>query len=132
LPDLGWRRFSISRSHLYFLLFDVYLLYSPRYQRSIKTRGRFVKWLGAWAYARRDSGVYAYVSARRRFALRFSPSLRCPNLKLMFNTLSPFAIGFPRRPVFVRLPAAIAIFIIAFGDGLVMEGIVRDGCATSG
>lgn len=110
----------------------VYLLYSPRFQRSVKNGGGFIKWIAGMGImpAVVLAAVLAYVSGEKQFAFSLFPIFALPNLKLMFNELSPFVIGFPSLSMFLSaIPTAIAVYIVAFGDGLVLEGIVRDGCA---
>jgi len=127
-------RFSQFPISLYISCFlMIYLLYSPRFQRSVKQGGGFIKWIAGMGIlpAVILAAIIAYASGEKAFGFSLFPIIALPNLKLMFDTLSPFAIGFPSTSMFLSaFPTAIAIFIIAFGDGLVLEGIVRDGCAT--
>jgi len=110
----------------------VYLLYSPRFQRSVKEGGGFIKWIGGMGImpAVILAAVIAYVSGERTLQFSLFPFFTLPNMGLMFRELSPFSIGFPSAAMFFSaVPTAIAVFIVAFGDGLVLEGIVRDGTA---
>lgn len=111
----------------------VYLLYSPRFQRNVKQGGGFIKWVGGMGImpAVVLAAVIAYASGERPFSFQLFPLFALPNLKLMYTELSPFSIGFPSVSMFLSaIPTAIAVFIVAFGDGLILEGIVRDGCST--
>ena len=43
--------------------------------------------------------------------------IKIPDFAIIWNTLSPFAIGFPSiGKIISTIPTAIAVYIIAFGD----------------
>ncbi len=52
--------------------------------------------------------------------------IKIPDFALIWNTLSPFAIGFPSiGKIISTIPTAIAVYIIAFGDFVSSEQLIR-------
>ena len=52
--------------------------------------------------------------------------IKIPDFAIIWNTLSPFAIGFPSiGKIISTIPTAIAIYIIAFGDFVSSEQLIR-------
>lgn len=52
--------------------------------------------------------------------------IKIPDFAGIWNTLSPFAIGFPSIGKFISvIPTAIAVYIIAFGDFVTSEQLIR-------
>lgn len=52
--------------------------------------------------------------------------IKIPDFGAIWNTLSPFAIGFPGIGKFIAaIPTAIAVYIIAFGDFVSSEQLIR-------
>lgn len=53
--------------------------------------------------------------------------IKIPDIGEIFRTLSPFSIGFPGISQFIAaLPTAIAVYIIAFGDFVSSEQLIRE------
>lgn len=51
--------------------------------------------------------------------------VKIPDFKEIWNTLSPFAIGFPGISKFISaIPTAIAVYVIAFGDFVSSEQLI--------
>ena len=58
------------------------------------------------------------------FSFSLFPLVSIPNFGLMFRELSPFSVGFPTAMMLIgAIPTAAAIYIVAFGDLLVIQGI---------
>ena len=52
--------------------------------------------------------------------------IKIPDFAIIWNTLSPFAIGFPSiGKIISTIPTAIAVYIIAFGDFVSSEQLIR-------
>lgn len=52
--------------------------------------------------------------------------IKIPDFAIIWNTLSPFAIGFPSIGKIISvIPTAIAVYIIAFGDFVSSEQLIR-------
>jgi len=52
---------------------------------------------------------------------------RLPDIAGIIRTVSPFSIGFPSASVFVQaLPMAVMAYIIAFGDFVTSESLIRE------
>lgn len=53
--------------------------------------------------------------------------IKIPDFGEIFRTLSPFSIGFPSLAKFISvIPTAIAVYIIAFGDFVSSEQLIRE------
>lgn len=53
--------------------------------------------------------------------------VKIPDFGEIFRTLSPFSIGFPSMSKFISvIPTAIAVYIIAFGDFVSSEQLIRE------
>lgn len=53
--------------------------------------------------------------------------IKIPDIGTIFSTLSPFGIGFPTLSTFISvIPTAIAVYIIAFGDFVSSEQLIRE------
>ena len=53
--------------------------------------------------------------------------IKIPDIGTIFQTLSPFGIGFPSIQTFISvIPTAIAVYIIAFGDFVSSEQLIRE------
>ena len=53
--------------------------------------------------------------------------IKIPDFGEIFRTLSPFSIGFPSMAKFISvIPTAIAVYIIAFGDFVSSEQLIRE------
>lgn len=53
--------------------------------------------------------------------------IKIPDFGAIFNTLSPFAIGFPSIEKFIAcIPTAIAVYVIAFGDFVSSEQLLSE------
>lgn len=51
--------------------------------------------------------------------------IKLPDIKGVFNALSPFRIGFPAAKVFLSaIPTALMVYIIAFGDFVTSEALI--------
>jgi len=59
--------------------------------------------------------------------IEFWPLIKIPDFKGIFDTMSPFAIGFPNTDMFVKaIPMSIIIYIIAFGDFVTSEALLSE------
>lgn len=57
----------------------------------------------------------------------FWPLFKIPDFVAIFNTLSPFAIGWPSVQTFINaMPMAIVVYIIAFGDFVTSEALLNE------
>lgn len=53
--------------------------------------------------------------------------IKIPDIGQVISTLSPFSIGFPPLSTFISvIPTAIAVYIIAFGDFVSSEELIRE------
>lgn len=53
--------------------------------------------------------------------------IKIPDIGQIISTLSPFSIGFPPLSTFISvIPTAIAVYIIAFGDFVSSEELIRE------
>ncbi len=53
--------------------------------------------------------------------------IKIPDISTIIHTLSPFSIGFPTISTFISvIPTAIAVYIIAFGDFVSSEELIRE------
>ncbi len=53
--------------------------------------------------------------------------IKVPEIGQIMHTLSPFSIGFPTLSTFISvIPTAIAVYIIAFGDFVSSEELIRE------
>ena len=57
----------------------------------------------------------------------FWPLIKFPDFKGIFDTVSPFAIGWPSKELFISaVPMSIIIYIIAFGDFVTSEALIEE------
>lgn len=57
----------------------------------------------------------------------FWPLIKIPDFKGIFDTMSPFAIGWPSADMFAKaVPMSIIIYIIAFGDFVTSEALLTE------
>lgn len=74
--------------------------------------------------------VVGIVSKEVSVNFQLFPIFDLPDFGLMFRELSPFSVGFPKLTMFLSaFPTAIAVYIVAFGDLLVVQGIVDESNA---
>lgn len=53
--------------------------------------------------------------------------IKIPDLKGVFNALSPFKIGFPTAKIFLSaIPTALMVYIIAFGDFVTSKALIAE------
>lgn len=71
------------------------------------------------------------ISGESVFEFSLFPLITIPNFSAMLHELSPLYVGFPSASMLLSaLPTTFAIYIVAFGDTLVLQGIVEDGGST--
>lgn len=59
--------------------------------------------------------------------LELGTVIRIPDFGDMFHTVSVFAVGFPPLTVFIRaLPLALICYVLAFGDFVASETLVKE------
>lgn len=57
----------------------------------------------------------------------FWPLIKIPDFKGIYDTMSPFAIGWPSYDMFIKaIPMSIIIYIIAFGDFVTSEALLSE------
>lgn len=61
------------------------------------------------------------------FHIEIGTFIKIPDFSGIWNTLSPFAIGFPTASMFLTaLPLAFVIYIVAFGDFITSEALITE------
>lgn len=114
------------------LLIGVFLLYSPIFKGWVDQGNKLAGVLFKLGVVPALLIAMVFAVATREVEVSFSlfPLLGLPNLSQMVRELSPFYVGFPSAVYFIQaIPTALAIYIIAFSDILVINGLVRESNA---
>ena len=111
----------------------VFLLYSPVFKNWVDSGSRIAEILFKLGVVPALVVAMALAVITGEADVHFSllPVIGLPDLTLMLRELSPFYTGFPRAVYFIQaIPTALAIYIIAFSDILVINGLVRESNAS--
>ena len=108
----------------------VVTLYSPIFQEWVKKGNPIIVKIASLGLlpAVIIAMIVAPLSGEQELAFSLFPLITIPNFATMWNELSPFAVGFPSLSILISaLPTAFEIYIVAFGDTLVLKEIVSYG-----
>ncbi len=114
------------------LVLGIFLMYSPVFKNLVdqghKTANLLFK-LGVVPALLLAMGLAVFTGeAEVEFSL--FPLIQLPDLELMIREISLLHAGFPTFSLYLKsIPTAAAIYIIAFSDLLVVNGLVRDSNA---
>lgn len=114
------------------LVAGVFLLYSPVFKGWVKKGNRIAAALFKLGVvpALVLAMAVAVVTKEASVHISLLPVFQFPDLGRMFRELSPFSVGFPSLMQYVKaFPTACALYIIAFSELLVVNGLVKDARA---
>lgn len=111
----------------------IFLLYSPVFKGWVKKGNPVAKILASLGLVPAVILAMILAAFTGESPMEFSvfPIITLPNFATMYRELSPFSVGFPSPAILISaIPTAFAIYIVAFGDTLVLKEIVRNGTET--
>lgn len=111
------------------LAIGVFLLYSPIFKKWVDGGNKLANFLFKLGVvpALILAMAMAVITKEADVSISLLPVFQFPDLARMFRELSPFSVGFPQFSHYLSaLPTACAIYIIAFSDLLVINGLVKD------
>ena len=111
----------------------IFFLYSPVFKSWVKKGNPAAKFLASLGLVPAVLLAMLLAAVTGESPMQFSlfPLITRPNFAVMFRELSPLSVGFPSIGILISaIPTAFAMYIVAFGDTLVLKEIVRDGTAS--
>lgn len=114
-------------------IFMIFLLYSPVFHSWVEKKNPIAVFLSKLGLipAVILAMIVGPLVGETVFEFSLFPLFTVPNFSAMLHELSPLYVGFPSATMLLSaLPTALAIYIVAFGDTLVLQGIVEDGGST--
>lgn len=106
-----------------------FILFSLKF-KALRKKSKFIDILGS--YGMLPAIIIAVIIGpiAREFPapnIEWFPFIKIPDFKGIFETLSPFSIGWPTADMFLQaLPMSIIIYIIAFGDFVTSEALITE------
>lgn len=111
------------------VLVAFYLLFSQRF-RNLRQKSKFANALGKYGMlpAVAIAILVGPIAGELPMpAIQIGTFFKIPDIAGVISAVSPFSIGFPSMAVFMQaIPMAIMAYIIAFGDFVTSESLIRE------
>lgn len=106
-----------------------FILFSLKF-KELRKKNKFMDLLGSYGMLPAIIVAVIVGPIAREFPapnIEWFPLIKIPDFKGIFDTVSPFAIGFPSTEMFMQaIPMSIIIYIIAFGDFVTSEALLAE------